>query len=234
MKIKLWSGAKPTNFERLAWHFALRLNSRHFAPCRKMSSGLRFFPGECAPALSNLPQPRLDGAREQKVKTILKPSRAAKTETATAKSKTSSDRTASLSLGSAAFRPSGVLPQFRTTFESCGGPHFSLPEKRGRCQFCSKGCGRPGPRERSQVETPSLNPGLWYFRYPPIASRRQAKKREPTESGKAKTSLRSLRTMHCPATPISTAHFAIWMSRETESDSLGASASSRTCCLEGG
>lgn len=37
-------------------------------------------------------------------------------------------------------------------------------------------CGRAGPRERSLFGTPSLNPGLWYYWYPPNASRRQAKK----------------------------------------------------------
>ena len=55
----------------------------------------------------------------------------------------------------------------------------------------SKGCGRAGTRKRTLMDTPSLNPGLWYNWYPPIASRRQAKKSRKAVTGITEIALRT-------------------------------------------
>ena len=41
------------------------------------------------------------------------------------------------------------------------------------------------------MDTPSLNPGLWYNWYPPIASRRQAKKKRKAVTGITEIALRT-------------------------------------------
>ena len=46
------------------------------------------------------------------------------------------------------------------------------------CSWAPKILGWQGRTRVPLVDTPSLNPGLWYNWYPPIASRRQAKKQE--------------------------------------------------------
>lgn len=62
--------------------------------------------------------------------------------------------------------------------------------------------GKAGPHTKTLIGTPSLNPGLWYYWYPPIASRRQAKKMRTAVTGI---------TELCPPTPLGTEFLRIWM-----------------------
>jgi len=74
-------------------------------------------------------------------------------------------------------RPKRVLPKLRLTLKTCDRPNL-FPARMIRALFSSapKIVGLWGRTRVPRADTPSLNPGLWYNWYPPIASRRQAKK----------------------------------------------------------
>jgi hypothetical protein len=120
----------------------------------------------CKPICSAPPRarfpPQLDGRLLQTIHPFTEGESAAKTE----------QRWRDLS----GLCPKRVHPQSQPTKKTCDRPNL-FPAGMIRALFSApKIVGLWGRTHVPHADTPSLNPGLWYNWYPPIAGRRQAKK----------------------------------------------------------
>lgn len=109
------------------------------------------------------------------------------------------------------------LPAIPDDREDLRPPRF-IPRQYdpGAGDSCSKDCGMGGCTRLPRHDARSLNPGLWYKRYPPIASRRQAKKREQSVSWIAEPALRDRKNQPLPGPhPLCTEFPGNWMWRKS-------------------